>query len=55
MGFGRGPTLLDVSFENPFDRIVTYDDLLLDLVTCELCLCSLLYTDPIFCDSTLIV
>ena len=25
-----------------------FDDFVLDLVTCELCLRSLLYTDPIF-------
>ena len=36
-GFGGGPTLLDVSFENQFDWIVIYDDFVLDLVACELC------------------
>ena len=42
MGFGGGPTLLDVFSESQFDWIMIYDDFVLDLVTCELCFMSII-------------
>ena len=53
LGFGGGPILLDVSFENQFDWIVIYDDFVFDLVTYELCFMSIIYALTPFHDNAL--
>ena len=50
---GGGPTLLDVSFKNQFDWVVTCDDFVLDLVARELCFMSIIYVLTPFHDSVL--